>query len=228
MGKQPKLEAGQLSRPEMHERAGAYSSEPTTLPDPRAKMIDTSYESTVPRRVVEAEIDELLDWAMPRFKHRWPRCTEQTVRPFLIMALRNGRYCFLRTGMAIALFEAVTDWTEPERVVKTIFVETQPSRGVRGTGKLSDGTEITDPAAAPGIYRAVKLELPNLYKAGFKWAIDISAAEFFYDDSTGADVEPIAELLGSDGRRITHSVNVKAALERAEAAKVALTEMAAE
>lgn len=228
MGKQPKLTAGELSRPEMHDRPATYSSEPTTLPDPRAKMNETSYDSTVPRRVVEAEIDELLAWAMPRFHHRWPRCTEQSVRPFLIMATRSGRYCFLRTSLCMALFESATDWTEPERVVRTIFVESQPSRGLRGTGVTGDGTVITDPGSAPGVYRGVKVELPNLYKAGFKWAVEIGAPEFFYDESTGADIGAVTDLLGTDGHRVTHSVNIAEALARAQAAADALKELAAE
>lgn len=210
MGQQPKLVAGQLSRPEMIARPTEYSSEPTALPDPRTSMPKPTYESTVPRPVVEAEIDELLEWGMVRLQHRWPRCTEQSIKPLLIMATRGGRYRFLRTSSAMALFEAVTDAFEPERIVRTIFVESKPSIGGRGR------PIVEDEGSAPAVTRASNLEIPNLYKAGKKWAEEIQAREYLYEESTGTDIEPISHDVGTDSRRVWHSVLLnKSSLEMA-------------
>jgi len=123
------------------------------------------------RRVVEAEIDQLMEWGLPRFLARYPRARAETIRPMLIMACRGGKLAFFRTDDACALFTAeVTPW-EPELFVYETFMVSRIS---------------------------VPREVTRLYRAGMKWAIDIGACGFQYGSSTGVDIRKFAEKVGHD------------------------------
>lgn len=213
MGKQPKLSAGAIERPIETPNLTRGSAEPFSFPTARSLMAPQTYDSVIPRRVVEAELDELLQWAMPRLLQRWPRCTPESVRPMLLIATRGGRYCFLRTSVACALFVADRTWCEPDLVVESKFIISKPSSGMGGTGRTRDGAEVGDLGTAPAHYRAVKLELPNLYKAGKKWAEDVGAVSYTYEQSTGSEIEPIAGEIGSDSSFSVHTVALNKPIE---------------
>jgi hypothetical protein len=198
MGKQPVLIAGVMERPAETPNPMHGATEPFSFPTARSLMPAPVYESTVPRRVVEAEIDDLLEWGMPRFLHRYPRCTAESVRPLLMVATRGGRYNFLRTASACALFVAETTPWEPLLSVFDVFVVSRPARG--------PGGRVVDEGAGSPAWQAAKLEVPNLYKAGLAWARDIGAVTYHYGQSTGVDLDPIANEIGHDVREVGYTL----------------------
>src|SRR5215469_5569672 len=118
--RQPDLGTSVPSRPEETPNPILEASEPFsfTLPERPHNYRD----DLEPRPVVEAEIDELMSWGMPRYQEVYPRCIEESVRPMLIMGCRGGRMRFLRTVDACGLFIAeVTPW-EPALFVYQVFV----------------------------------------------------------------------------------------------------------
>ena len=184
---QPVLVAGHIERPSETPNPMDNAREPFSFPTGRARQAPT-YESTTPRRVVEAEIDELLEWGLPRFQIRYPRCTVDSVKPMLVMALYSNKFCFLRTSAACGLFIAeVTPW-EPELTVQDVFVVGRPRH---------KGEE--DNAEPPALYRA-RVEAINICKAALRWSIDVGAVAFHYGSTTGVNIDPMADEIGYDIR----------------------------
>lgn len=185
MGEQPVLEAGRQERPTETPNPILASVEPFSFPTARDLMPARTHDSVIPRRVVEAEIDEILEWGLPRFLDRFPRCTPESVRPMLLVGVRGGRFNFVRTGNACGLFCAeVTPW-EPLLTVYEVFV-------------VSKGPGVRDGAGVG------PLEVPNIYRAGALWANEIGACGYRYGSSTGADIEPIATRIGHDVKEISY------------------------
>lgn len=129
-------------------------------------------DQMIPRSVREDEIDDLIGWGMPLFKHRFPRCTRETILPLLKIGVSSGRMRFVRTENAAGLFVAdVTPW-EPMATVNEVVVGS----------------------------RMPSLEIMSIYRAGKEWAQEIGACEYNYGASTGIDLEPIARRIGYDRR----------------------------
>lgn len=125
--RQPTISTVAPSRPIETPNPMLTASEPFSFAPP-ARPIETLGEGD-PRPVVEAEIDELMAWGLPRYQEIYPRCTAESVRPMLILATRGGRTRFLRTKDAASLFIAeVTPW-EPELFVYQIFVVARVNNG---------------------------------------------------------------------------------------------------
>lgn len=160
MGHMPEVTAGEIQRIEQTE-PNLRSAEPFSFP--RAVMVK---EVQALRRVVEAELEELLDWGVPKFQVRFPRCSRESVMPMLRMATRGGKMYFVRTDNACALFVAeVTPW-EPLLFVYEVFVVSR--------------------IVAPWEER-------KLRQAGRDWAKDIKACEFRFKDPV---VEDAARVIG--------------------------------
>lgn len=146
--------------------------EPYVPPPARPEVKDHDYAKSEPRRVGEADIDVLLAWMIehPDIRRRFPRCTVDSVRPFLLMATRGGRLAFMQTDNAVGLYATgVTPW-EPELVAEAVFVISR----------------VTSP-----------FEVTALYEWGRDWANQIGAITYSY---AGPDdlLTPIAHRLGHD------------------------------
>lgn len=150
--------------------------------------------SSVPRRVTEADIADILSWGVPRFQRRYPRCTEESVRPMLLMALRSSQFCFLCTDMAAGLFVAERTPWEPELTVQDVFIVAKARQ------KVEEGVSQTE---APDLYHG-RAHAANILRVAFRWAVDVGAVAFHYGSSTGVDIEPMAEAsgVGFDGRNV--------------------------
>jgi hypothetical protein len=125
------------------------------------------------RFVREEELDELIEWGMPLFKHRFPRCTKATILPLLRSAVHgNPKLHFVRTENAAGLFVAVdpTPW-EPMWVVNEVVV---------------------------GSRQVAPFEVKRIYHAGRVWAEEIGACEYNFGASTGIDLMPMARRIGYD------------------------------
>lgn len=175
MGDQPEIKAAVASRPPETPNPYANAFEPIVAPQ---RVIPAKfYGEKEVRRVVEAEIDELMSWGMIRFRVRYPRCQPENVRPMLQLATRGGRMAFLRTDNACGMFYAeITPW-EPELVVHEVFVVSR---------------------------KVVPREVLNLYKAGREWAREIGAVEYEFGSSTGIDITAIARRVGYNHEMITN------------------------
>lgn len=171
MGEQPRLPKHVPERPEMTDNPQAGGYEPATI-DISRPPIKPDYAPTTVRRVVPAEIDWILEWAVPRFQHRYPRCTAQAWYGEFQMACQGGSFYFVRTNSAAGLFVAVRTPEEPEITVIDRFVV-----------KRRD--------AADG-------EALSIYKAGLEWAKSIDAVAFHFSSSTGVKLDKIAEAIGTD------------------------------
>lgn len=148
-GKQPPQVAAHQERPAETPNPMLVASEPFAFPpEPRRGH---EYSEFDPRPVVEAEIEGLMEWGLPKYQETWPRCTYDSVKPMLIMACRGGRMRFLQTDNVVALFIAETTPWEPELYVWTVLVASRID-------------------AAREVHR--------LLRAGKRWAEEIGAVGF--------------------------------------------------
>lgn len=194
---QPVLVAATVSRPVMKPPPAHDPFEPILSPRIE-KLRPPTYDSTVPRTVVEADLEDLFEWGVPRFQRRYPRATEQTLRPYFTRAISDPRHRFLRTTLAFGLFVAGRTPWEPELMVSDIFVVGRaPIATLNGEGP--------DKAL-----HKVGFEALNIYKAGKAWAESIGAWTFNFGQSTGIDLEPIAKRLGCDFRQSSFCVTLRA------------------
>lgn len=171
MGEVPALPKPELERPPVTENPMLAGMEPATIPIERPPAVRDFGRSTV-RRVVAAEIDELIAWGLPRFQARFPRCTAQSIWPLLNEAVRGGRMLFVRTNSACGLFVAERTAWEPEIAVYDVFV-------VKRREAADD-------------------ERDAIYRAGLQWAREVGAVSFQYGSSTGAKLESVAAAIGFD------------------------------
>jgi hypothetical protein len=176
---QPVLTAGTIERPPVIPNPRPMQSEPFSFP--RERMPKPSYESTVPRPVEEADLVEFFDWGIERFLKIFPRATEGTVRPWLMQSIRAPSCRFVRTSIAFGLFYAERTPWEPELSVYDHFVVAQSGRH----GEIVKSI-------------AQRLEAPNIYKEGLRWANEIGAVTYSFGQATGIDLDPIAKLIGID------------------------------
>jgi hypothetical protein len=137
----------------------------------------SEYSSGV-RRVVEAEIDQLMEWGLPRFQVRFPRAREETIRPMLVLACRGGKLCFLRTDNAAAIFVATVTPEEPELSVYEYLLASRIS---------------------------VPDEVAKLYRSGLKWAVSVGACSYTVGTSTGASIQKYMEQLGREFGEPVHN-----------------------
>lgn len=122
-GVQPVAVAAQAERPPETPNPTLAAAEPFSFPVEQKPVVE--YGDNEPRPVVEAEIDELLEWGLPKYQEIYPRCTAESVRPMLIMACRGGRMRFMRTANAASLFVAETTPWEPQLFVYQVLVVTR-------------------------------------------------------------------------------------------------------
>jgi hypothetical protein len=127
MGEQPKLEAAIANRPPETPNPILDHSEGFSFPPPPRPPRD--YSEFEPWPVVEAEIEELLEWGLPKYQEIYPRCQYDGVKAFLILACRGGRMRFLRTNTATSLFVAERTPWEPDLFVYQVFVVARSSTG---------------------------------------------------------------------------------------------------
>jgi hypothetical protein len=148
--------------------AGTYALRPVEGP-----FALVGADSTAIRRVTEADLGELLEWALPIYQKRHPRATIESMLPLLRQACHDNHYRFLRTPDATGLFVFQTTPWEPAGEVIDLFVVAR------------DGA----------VTEAVKI-----YRAGLNWAKEMRAAEFWFAEDTGNELEPIALRIGCDLR----------------------------
>jgi hypothetical protein len=126
-GQQPQLHAAHAERPAETPNPVLNAFEPFAFPA-EPKMAH-EYGDGEPRPVVEAEIEELMLWGLPKYQEIYPRCTYDSIRPLLLLACRGGRARFLRTKDATSLFFAETTPAEPELFVYQYFVVSRVNTG---------------------------------------------------------------------------------------------------
>ena len=148
-GVQPAPEAAQQMRPIETPNPMLAASEPFSFPPPQ-RMVE-EYGDLDVRPVVEAEIEGLMEWGLPKYQEIYPRCTYDSIKPMLIMGCRGGRMRFLRTANAVGLFIAETTPWEPELYVWQVLVASRMQ--------------------APR-------EVHRLLRAGKRWAEQIGAVGF--------------------------------------------------
>jgi hypothetical protein len=130
------------------------------------------------RPVMESEIEELVPWGLDRIKKRYPRATPEGLVPFLRLAVRGGRYRYLRTDNAQGIFVCdVLPW-EPRGIVWDLVVIGKRDRDL-------------DP-------RKVQLEVIGIYVAGEAWARSINAAQFKFELCDQVNAEMVAKRIGYD------------------------------
>jgi|SRR5215471_6641363 len=172
MGEQPRLPKPELELPVMTDNPMANASEPATI-DTQRPPAKRDYAGSTARRVVPAEIDELIGWGLPRFQHRFPRCTPQSIYPLLMEATNGGRFLYVRTDSAQGLWIAERTPWEPELAVYDAFVVKK---------RLEANDEERD----------------AIYRAGLRWAEEIGAVTFQYGASTGVKLDAVAAKIGFD------------------------------
>lgn len=169
----PKIAKPELERPPMIDNPLLVGMEPATIPTERAPAKRDFARSTV-RRVVPAEIDELIGWGLPRFQQRFPRCTAQSIWPTLNLATQGGMMLFVRTESVCGLFVAERTPWEPDLAVYDVFV-------VKRREAADD-------------------ERDAIYRAGLDWACEIDAVSYQYGASTGANLDKVASTIGYNYR----------------------------
>ena len=149
--------------------AGLYKLQPATgpfalqPPDPKAV-----------RAVTEGDLEDLLEWAFPRYAERHPHATREGMLPFLRVACQGLPFKFLRTDDACGIFQFGRYPWEPQGVVVDLLV--------------------VDREGSNASFEAVKI-----YRAGLEWAKQLNAREFrFAEDNTGMDLSPLAKRIGCD------------------------------
>lgn len=130
-----------------------------------------------PRLVVEGELDELIEWGLPQWRKRYPRCTVEGMVPFLRMCCLGGAYRYLRTPNVQGLFTFQRLPWEPLGVVWDIGVFGKPA-GTRD-GNTQFAREVAD-----------------MWRAGRDWAKTLRAARFRYEICSDFNAETIAERVG--------------------------------
>lgn len=171
MGDQPRLPKHVPERPEMTADAPNVM-DPVTISLERPP-IKPDYSARTVRRVVPAEIDGILEWAVPRFQQRFPRCTPQSVWATLNLGCQGGNMLFVRTDSAVGLFIAERTPWEPELAVYDVFV-----------CKKRDAQN--------------EDERDAIYRAGLRWAEEIGAVSYQFGASTGVKLDDVAKKIGCD------------------------------
>lgn len=175
MGEQPELQAGIADRPPETPNPMLAASEPFSFdPPPRPNNFN---DGLTPWPVVEADIEELLEWGLPRYQEIYPRCTYDSVKPMLIVATRGGRMRFLRTKNGASLFIAETTPWEPELYVYQVFVITR----------------ITAPKEA---YRLVR--------ESWRWAHEIGAVAFEFGRATQEAEKLMMDRIRPEGQAVRY------------------------
>jgi hypothetical protein len=173
MGETPKLPKIVLERPEMIDNPQGNVLDPVTISVERPP-IKRDYAPTTVRRVVPAEIDWILEWGIPRFQQRYPRCTPQAWYGELQLACNGGSFYFVRTDSACGLFVAIRTPEEPEITVLDRFVVKRRE--------------------------AADAEALSIYRSALEWAKSIGAVAYTFSSSTGVKLDKIADALGADVR----------------------------
>ena len=133
------------------------------------------------RRVTEAEIPELAEWALPRFRGRHPRISLEGMMPLLKMALIDPDSYFVRTDNACGLYTVERAPWEPLPTVCDFFLVARHSQYV--------------------------LEALRIIDSAIQWARGKGAIEFRFGTDTSANMQGLADRVGYD-RMATNYVKV--------------------
>ncbi len=145
------------------------------------------------RRVVEADIEEMMAWVMPRIQKIYPRCTVDSVMPMIRLALAGGKLALLRTDNAVGLFCAETTPWEPDINVYQIFLVSRV--------RTDDESAAFRDASEANQFRtslAGGLQPTAILQAAERWARSIGARTFQYGQDSGEDFDAFAEKVGYD------------------------------
>lgn len=176
-----------ISRPQFIAVPAAKPSEPATLEIAirRVEEAPTENPMPVPRRVIEADLEEMCSWGIPRFLQRFPRLNRDGMLAFLRNAMGAPTVFFVRTPNANGLACAtVTPWEPLPTVYETWVVSRETT--------VKTGIEVL-----------------SIYRAMADWAKQIGAVEFRFGSDTGVDITPIAERLGVQGKHLIHVLKLK-------------------
>ena len=150
--------------------AGLYKLQPATgpfalqAPDPKAV-----------RAVTETDLDELLEWGIPRYIARRPWVTREGILPFLHTACQGMPFKFLRTENACGIFQA--------------------GRGPGESALSVCDVLVVDREGSNASFEAVKI-----YRAGLEWAQQLKACEFSIGEDNGIDLSAIAKRIAGCDR----------------------------
>jgi len=125
------------------------------------------------RTVTENDIEEFLEWGVPRFAEDYPDCTREAMLPFIRMVIQSNAYKALRTDNCFGLFTFARLPWEPR-------------------GMVTDVAVVSRKEDHPNQHKGV--ELTRVCRAALEWAISHGASSFHL----GADLAPIGRRLGME------------------------------
>ncbi len=125
------------------------------------------------RTVTENDIEEFLEWGVPRFAEEYPDCTREAMLPFIRMVICSNAYKAVRTDNCFGLFTfARLPWIP---------------RGI-----VSDVAVVSRKEDHPNQHKGV--EITRVCRAALEWAMSLNAAQFYL----GAVLGPVGKRLGMD------------------------------
>jgi hypothetical protein len=125
------------------------------------------------RTVTENDIEEFLEWGVPRFAERHPDCTREAMLPFIRMVISSPAYKAVRTDNCFGLFNFSRLPWEPRGIVCDVAV-------------------VSRKEDHPNQHKGV--ELTRVCREALEWSVKLGAATFHL----GADLGPIAKRLGME------------------------------
>ena len=152
--------------------------QPTITPNGTIKFV---------QRVAEADIVELVDWAIGRFTDRWPNASKEGMIAYTRMTLVDPRSAAFRTENVWGIVVLEQEFWDPRPTARLkLLVSKKPSHK----------------------------ELIALVREMNDWALSRKAYEFQIDENTDYNLEPIGKRLGATRRR-THYILDREAMEAA-------------
>ena len=150
--------------------------QPTIIPNGTLKFV---------QRVTEADIPELVDWAIGRFTDRWPNASKEGMIAYTRMTLVDPRSAAFRTENVWGIVVLEQEFWDPRPTARLkLLVSKKPSHK----------------------------ELIALVREMNDWALSRRAYEFQIDENTDYNLEPIGKRLGATQRR-THYILNRVAME---------------
>jgi hypothetical protein len=178
-----------FEQPEMPPQAQPVRIEPTeplpwaeTKEPPSLKLRQYTGDFVLPpgnrqggkvRTVNENDVEEFLEWGVPRFAEQYPDCTREAMLPFIRMAIQANTYKAVRTDNCFGLFNFTRLPWLPR-------------------GMVCDVAVVARKEDHPNQHKGV--ELIRVCRAGLEWATHLGASRFYL----GADLAPIAKRLGME------------------------------
>ena len=186
---QPRNDLPQPERPPIEENP-LMAAEPVTLTDRPFDRRPHWRDKLAVRRMTDADLYDVWEWAYPRIAEIHPRCTEEGIWPTVRAALGENRCFFVRTENAVGLYIAETTPWEPLPTVYGVFLVGRTREDDVEGDRGADGQFRTSLAAG--------LQPIAILEAAYKWACDIKAFQFLFGTETKYDVSKFAERIGYD------------------------------